>query len=183
MTRILPKSLLGIVAAGAIALGANSARADPVTNIEMTVTNNATVEWIWSTNYLVQATTENPARGSIVGGELSTKVEVGNDIVVEAAPSYGRHFKAWVGDVTPGYESNNPLTQTVNSALSLTATFEDNNYVITRISPYGSLSGPTNASYGATIQESVGPTNIDLGAGKEVFLKTHRVSGNSHSDL
>jgi len=90
------------------------------TNFTMTVTNNAVLAWLWSTNVLF--TRAAGANGSITGTE--TGYVAINDVVnVTAVPGGGYLFKGWSGAVPSGQTNDNPLALTLDRARSITANF------------------------------------------------------------
>lgn len=90
------------------------------TSLTMTVTNNATLTWLWNTN--VQFTRAAGDNGAITGAENDYYAI--NDVVnVTAVPDGGYLFKGWSGHVPAGQTNDNPLALTLDQARSITANF------------------------------------------------------------
>jgi len=100
---------------------------DPVSggggSFSMTLTNAATLTWLWNTN--VQFTRTAGANGSI-SGDASDYYARGDQVTITAIPNGGYSFDGWTGDVPGGQELDNPLTLTMDRARSVTANFSQN---------------------------------------------------------
>src|SRR3989344_5254079 len=80
------KNLIGIIAGVGVGLTTLLARADPVTNIEMTVTNDCNVNWNWATQYMVRATSANLAKGTI-SGNTNDWTDLGSNATINVTVS------------------------------------------------------------------------------------------------
>jgi hypothetical protein len=141
------KNLLGLIAG--IGLGLTSlVRADPVTNIEMNVTNNCTVDWIWGTQYMVNATSADVSRGN-VSGNTNDWIDLGSNAVLSAnVTDENSYFKRWNLD-GGNYSTNNPLTLSVDKAYTnVVAEFKEK---------------PTMNGARIDSNLSLGVTNLDIG--------------------
>ena len=105
--------------------------------------------------YSVSVQTDGYIGGSvaITEGTTGDEVKAGSSIQITATPEEGYHFVKWSNDVT-----DNPYTFTVNSDVTLTATFEPNQYTIVFDSDGGT--GVTNitASYKSALTKPADPT-------------------------
>ena len=94
---------------------------DPATgtnvNVVLTLTNHATLTWLWTTNYHL-----DPVSGP--GGSINQAAdwyEKGDVVSITATASDHYHFTNWTGSVT---SLANPLELTMNAAYSITANFD-----------------------------------------------------------
>lgn len=98
--------------------------------------------------YTITATPNNEAMGSITGA--GTYVE-GTEVTLTATPKTGHEFVNWtVGEDT---HTENPLTLTVNSNLTITANFKAISYTITanvNKEQYGNVTGGGAYDYNTT---------------------------------
>jgi len=75
----------------------------------------------------------------------------GTEVTLTATPSTGYHFVSWSGDVPTGHETDNPLTITIDSDKTITATFAIDTFTITATAgEYGTIdpSGAVTVNYG-----------------------------------
>jgi len=156
----IKQNLLGILAAGAIALGANSARAQtPVTNLEMTVTNDCSIEWVWGTNYQVNARSSDETRG-YVGGDTNNWIEDGSNATVSASAANEDYiFSGWTGDTNASESTLNILVD--KPYTNLVAKFSDNKTnggVVTNGVPFRWFTqyGLTNKTASGELEDSDG---------------------------
>ena len=95
---------------------------DPETGAGMvarfTLTNSATLTWLWETQALVEA--EALAHGTTEG---SGWYALGSQTALRAVPNAGHPFTGWMGDVPGGSSSANPLEMTVTGPGRVVATF------------------------------------------------------------
>lgn len=107
-----------------VAVGWTMTGNDPVsgdaTSFSMTLTNAATLTWLWNTN--VNFTRTANAHGAITGDD-SGYYSKGASVTVTAVPDGGYSFGGWTGEVPDGQEMDNPLTLTLDAARSVTANF------------------------------------------------------------
>ncbi len=100
---------------------------DPVsgsgTNFSMTLTNAATLTWLWTTN--VQFTRTAGPGGSITG-DTNGYYALNSSASVTAVPAGGYSFAGWSGNVPGGQEMDNPLNLSLDRARAITANFSLN---------------------------------------------------------
>ena len=85
--------------------------------------------------------------------------DYGTAVTLTATPYTGYHFVSWSGDVPSGHETDNPLTITMDSNKSITATFVINTYIITASADeHGSVT-PVNqvVNYGDPVSVTITP--------------------------
>ena len=105
--------------------------------------------------YSVSVQTDGYIGGSvaITEGTTGDEVKAGSSIQITATPEEGYHFVKWSNDVT-----DNPYTFTVNSDVTLTATFEPNQYTIVFDSDGGTEVTNITASYKSALTKPADPT-------------------------
>jgi hypothetical protein len=86
----------------------------------MTVTNDATVDWLWETQFMFMATSSG---NGAVSGSSNGWYDLDSEIEVKAEPATYHHFLTWTGTVN---STSNPLLLAVDQAHSLTALFAGN---------------------------------------------------------
>ena len=86
------------------------------TQMVMTVTNDATLAWLWTTNY--RLATASAGNGSVQPESGWQPAGVATQVLAEADEYFV--FANWTGDATG---SDNPLALTMDAAKSVTATF------------------------------------------------------------
>lgn len=91
------------------------------TSFGMTVTNHATLTWLWRTE---MAFTRAAGVGGQVNGDANGYYEAGSVVTVTAVPDSGYAFAGWTGAVPPGDANDNPLSLTLDRTRSVTATFQ-----------------------------------------------------------
>ena len=106
-------SLAGVLATNGQASGAT-------TTVAMTLTNNATLTWIWTMNYWFQR--EAGADGS-VSGDTNGWYSRDSQVTVTATGDNTHRLAYWTGDVPAGYTNDNPLVLAMDAARSVTAHF------------------------------------------------------------
>ena len=110
-------------------------------------------QFAWGNLYQVTAYSSNNSRGSVTGS--GTFVQNTVDTLI-ATPVYGYHFTSWNdGDTT------NPRLLTVTSNVTLTATFQPNQYtlsVFSADSTQGSVSGAGSYTYNTNHPISASPS-------------------------
>ena len=90
------------------------------TNVTLSLTNNVTLTWLWSTNYWFSGT--SAANGTVTGA-TDGWYALGSSVTVTATPSAYFHFAGWTGDVPSVQSNSNPLTAPMDQPRSVTATF------------------------------------------------------------
>lgn len=107
-----------------VGLGWTMAGNDPLsgagTNFSMTVTNNATLTWLWTTNVQLALATNGPGA---VSGDPAGYYAQGASVSVSATPNAGYRFIGWSGDVPPAQTNDNPLSLTMDQRRTVTANF------------------------------------------------------------
>jgi len=88
----------------------------------MTLTNSAVLTWLWSTNYLLNA---SAGPGGSVAGDANGFYAAGSTVVVTAVPGAGYHFAGWTGNVS-GPTNAAVQTLTMNESKEVTALFSSN---------------------------------------------------------
>ena len=111
------------------------------TNVTLTLTNDATLAWQWTTQVWFTAAAE--AHGTVTGTANGWH-DLGGSVTVTAVPEAGYHFAGWSGDVLPANTNDNPLPLTMDQARSVTAHFAVNTYTLTYVAgANGTLTGTT----------------------------------------
>jgi hypothetical protein len=128
-----------------VAVAGNAYTSLASTNVTLTLTNNATLTWIWTTNYWITLSNSGPGTVSFTNGWLAASLRTN----VTAQSSNYYHFVTWTGTVN---SVSNPLSLTINQAHALTALFVQN--LATNGTPEWWL-----AQYGWTNNFNVAETN------------------------
>jgi len=89
------------------------------TNMTMVQTNTATLTWLWTTNYALNASAD--PNGSVTGSTNGWYL-AGSSVTVTSAPNPGYTFAGWTGDVT-GPTNNAVQTMTMDQARTAVANF------------------------------------------------------------
>jgi len=113
------KDWISFVCTGAIVKGNAFTQVNP-TNVTLTLTNNATLTWLWSTNYWLAISTSGS--GSVTGSTNGWYL-AGSSVTVTSAPNPGYTFAGWTGDVPPGSTNNAIQTMTMSQARTVMAHF------------------------------------------------------------
>lgn len=103
-------------------LSGNSPVSGAATNLELTLTNTATLTWLWQTNFLLQATADAHGSVSTTGGWYRST----SNAVVTATPDSGYRFAGWSGEVAPAGTNDHPLTLPMTQPRRITAHFLTN---------------------------------------------------------
>ncbi len=111
---------------------------------DIVVTSDTTIEAVFGEKIIPKHTVEliaNPAEGgTFAGGGTYTEGDVAS--TVEALPNRGYEFVKWSDNETNALHSS----FTVNSNVSLTATFRKKNYVVNLSADGGTISGATSGN-------------------------------------
>ncbi len=127
-------------------IGTNSA-------MTMTHTNNASLTWLWSTNYWLDVLANGQGSANTASGWYPATT----NLTLLATPSNGYSFVDWTGDIV---STNNPLNLTMDQRYSVTANFNLNMYDVTATAPVGGSISPTGTSwvtYSSNIVYSITP--------------------------
>jgi len=89
------------------------------TNVTLTLTNNATLTWLWSTNYWLHTATNGNGGVSVAGGWYPT----GSNAQIIATAGDHAVFIAWSGQTGGCTIKSNILTAPMTSARAITANF------------------------------------------------------------
>ena len=134
------------------------------TNVTLTLTNNAALDWSWQTNYLLQAGASGPGTVAPTGGWYNA----GSTVIVTAAPDAHAVFAGWSGDVQ-GDTNSAVTTQTMDRARSLVARFAPTQVVLTVTSAHaGASPGTQTADYNAALSQFI--TNSPLSVGTTQYV-------------
>ena len=147
---------IGLVAMVVWLVGHATMAAGPVTNVYVgPVTNNATLNWLWATQY--QFTAAAPVHGS-VSGSSNDWYDVSTTINLEATPDDYYTFTGWQ-HVPGGTSTNNPLSFALSGPYTnVTAVFAPEQYLITVHSAHGTPHpGTTNVAAFGYSQQSIAP--------------------------
>jgi len=122
------------------------------------VTTDHTIEATFAINtYTLDVTVVG--NGSVTKDPDQQTYDHGTIVTLTATPDTGYHFVSWSGDVPSGHETDNPLTITMDSDKSITATFVINTYIITASADeHGSVT-PVNqvVNYGDPVSVTITP--------------------------
>ena len=179
------KNLIGIIAGVGVGLTTLLARADPVTNIEMTVTNDCNVNWNWATQYMVRATSANLAKGT-VSGNTNDWTDLGSNATINVSPALYYHFVNW-SNGPAGKSTDNPLTFSADAAYTnVIANFGIDTKNVTVSTPYGTaVPGNQTVDYGTTITQridNIAPVETTPGAVRRV-IRGPIVNGNNYTPI
>ncbi len=90
-----------------------------LTNITLNLTNNASLTWLWTTNFLLQAASAGGGTATPTGGWCAA----GSVATVTATPNANMIFAGWSGNVPTAKTKENPLTLNMDGARSIVANF------------------------------------------------------------
>lgn len=127
------------------------------TNVTLTLTNDATLTWLWITNVFFSPQSGN--HGALSGAQEDWYA-LGGSVTVTAMPDPHCHFAGWSGDVQG--DTNAPaMTLTMDRARSVTANFAFDRHILLIVSARGAASpeaGLYTNDYGSTVPcEITGP--------------------------
>jgi hypothetical protein len=117
------------------------------TNFTMTVTNSATLRWLWTTNYFLDTATNGPGAVNVPDGWMLK----GSNVVVTANPAAHYHFVRWSGDTNGCTLNGAQITAPMSRPRAITAHFAIDRFTIA-----------ASASPGGTIQPA-GNILVDYG--------------------
>lgn len=90
--------------------------------VVLTLTNDATLTWLWRTNYWLTTAAEGSGTVDVASGWKP----YGSVVVVQAMADAYYHFTNWTGDVSGDNVYSNPLSVTMTGPKSVTAYFAEN---------------------------------------------------------
>ena len=111
----------------------NGPEAGLANSMNMVHTNDAVLTWLWSTNYLLNA---SAGPGGGVTGSTNGFYVAGSTTVVTATPSLGYHFAGWTGNVS-GPTNAAAQTLFMDQARTVVAHFAIDRLTLTIISAHG----------------------------------------------
>ncbi len=106
------------VCTGASVSGNSFTQVSP-TNVSLTLTNNATLTWRWTTNYWLGTVTTGAGSVSVPSGWQNA----GNFVTIIATPAATSHFVQWSGNTNGCLIASNCLTAAMTQARNITAVF------------------------------------------------------------
>ena len=166
------------VCTGASVAGNDFVQVNP-TNATLTLTNNATLTWSWTTNYWL-ATTTNGA-GSV--NVASTWIGIGSNISVTATPAANYHFTSWTGDTNGCAMVGNVITAAMTQARSIVANFTIDQKTVTVFTVYGNAyPGSLVTNYGSTFGEWITNSPVVVG-GTQFVCAAGTVAGNDFTQV
>ena len=166
------------VCTGASVAG-NSFTLPMLTNATLTLTNNATLTWQWTTNYWLVTTTNGS--GSV--NAAPAWQGIGSNVTVTATPSPNWHFVSWSGDTNGCVMVGNVITALMTQARSNMANFAIDQKTLTVSSAYGSAApGTLTTNYGTSVSEWMVSSPVVNGSTQYVCSGA-QVLGNSFTQV
>ena len=135
---------------------------DPVAGVTnsmtMVHTNDAVLTWLWSTNYLLNASAVG--NGMVTGNANGFYID-GSNVTVTAVPTLGSSFLGWTGDLS-GPTNNLTQSMTMDQARTVVAHFTigSSNVVLEIVSAHGTGTPATGVYfnvYGSLLTNSITP--------------------------
>jgi hypothetical protein len=127
------------------AMTGNSPTGGTAANFAMTITNSATLTWLWTTNYWLNATT---AGGGIVA-PTGAWCTAGSTVGAVATPSPGYRFSGWTGAVPVVQTNQQSISLLMDRSRAVSATFTLTNLLHTVVA-VSSPSGVTTVAGSGT---------------------------------
>jgi len=124
-----------------------------LTNVTLTLTNNAVLTWRWTTNYWLTVDTSN-CTVSVTNGFYGT------NITISATPTIGYHFVTWIGDTNGCTTNANSITVPMTQNHTITAVCAIDMFNITASAgPNGTIlpSGAIAVTYGGNTNFVITP--------------------------
>lgn len=100
----------------------NGAASGTTTNLALIMTNNATLSWLWRTNYWLSAATNGSGALSFSGGAPGWNAST-NNVTVTAAAAANWHFASWSGGTAGCAIAGAQLTAPMTQARAITGNF------------------------------------------------------------
>jgi hypothetical protein len=130
--------------------------------MSMIHTNDAVLTWLWTTNYLLDA---SAVGDGLVTGDTNGFYAAGSTVTVTAVPMLGSSFLGWTGNVS-GPTNNLTQSMTMDQARTVVAHFSLDQLTLTIISAHGAGTPAAGLppqgivytnSYGAILTNSITP--------------------------
>ena len=194
-TNVLPGTLLGeqitnsliingttqVVCTGGIVVGNSSTQVSP-TNILLALTNNATLTWLWATNYHLSSA--SAGNGAIAAGSSTNGFyAAGAPVSVTATPNLGYYFAGWTGDTAAGNTSSLTLNLTMDQARSVVAHFALSPETLTIVSAYGVGTPPVGVyanGYGSVLANAI--TGVQIVGGTQYVSTGWALAGGTDTN-
>ncbi len=145
----------------------NEPQIGTTTNFTTTLTNNASLTWLWRTQ--VQVAASAVAHGT-VSGSANGWYDLGGSVTVTATPDAHYHFAGWSGDVS-GDTNALVMTLPMDRARSVTAHFAIDQHTMAVGTSYGiATPGDVTVDYGSSVGQSVGGSPITDGLTQYVCM-------------
>lgn len=150
------------------------------TNVNMTVTNNATIDWLWTTQYMAKATS---AGNGSVSGHTNDWIDLGSNATVQANANPNCHFIYWTGVPAVATNSNPAIFVMDNFYTNITAYFDWDVKTVTVYTAYGTaIPGTTNVPYGTMLNQTISSSVVTTDPGRvRVRVKEVKVNGNAYT--
>jgi hypothetical protein len=151
------------------------------TNVNMTVTNNATINWLWATQYLARA---GSAGNGTVSGHTNDWIDSGSNATVQANANANYHFTYWTG-VPAAVTNSNPAAFAMDTFYTnILAYFALDMKTVTVYTAFGTpLPAATNVvPYGTNFNVTVTPLIVTQQTDRiRVRIKGVNVTGNDYT--
>ncbi len=160
-------------------LSGNAPAAGTTNTFNMTLTNNASLTWLWGmTNVRLTATTDG--HGSLSG---QTSGWYARNQTITISPDAGpfEHFAGWSGDVPIGQTNQNPLNLTMDHARTIQANFWIEQRTVDVASAYGTPS-PTVGSHAYDGLSAINPSvssPVSAGASTQMVCTGWTMTGHA----
>ena len=172
--------VLGGIVTVWLGLLAVTAQAQGPTNVNMTVTNNVTIDWLWATQYMARASAA--ANGS-VSGDTNHWIDAGSNATVQATANPNYHFAYWAG--VPNAVTNiNPAIFAMDTYYTnMVAYFAPDMKTVTVNTPYGAgIPGTTNVPYGTIHNQTISPAVVTTSPDRvRMRVRGVQVTGNTYT--
>ena len=157
-TPVLISSGLRAVASGFNLSGNSYYMPASSTNILLSLTNNATLTWVWATQALFNASSQN----GTISGSTNGWYDSGNSAVVTNTPNPHYSHAGWYGSTHGCTINGNKITVPMDTPRSITASNSLNSYLVNVVATnklgqsIGNPSpGTTSYPYGSTVTQSI----------------------------
>jgi hypothetical protein len=148
------------------------------TNVTLTLTNNATLNWQWQTQYALQTSTNGHGDVTAADGWYAS----GSNVVLTAAAADHWHFSHWSGDTNGCGIADNVITASMTQARSISAVFAIDAHTLTVVSAYGGTDpGSETADWGTALSQFVTNSPVSGGVGTQQVCVAGTVLGNNYT--